>query len=481
MKKIFNYIFSFLILTLTLNSCEVDRTESVFVDTPSERIEKTIGELRTLLLSQEQGFSGIYFPNNSVVGGVNFYMNFTQDLRVKITSDFKEDTSITDSRYDIVTGTTAAELIFTSGSRHITDLVQDGAAGFDSFFGNNSFQYVGEENGVITFRDIRSDGIFVISPSGFGNFEAESVLSANTTYIERQNFTNVDCATESVFNQLVMQINSGSEIINYILSYNPDNIFFDAETTNAQGISASQNFGAAFTLINGESALKISPAIEVGDNSFESFILNQSTDSNQYVATVNGATATISSISLSEPSGEDIDPEVPTFGPNGYLYRPSLGGDPLTSNCFREEIIGQMETNMDNLFGAGRLTFFDFIFFFDFNSDACANQLLIRFDDNATGDLISIRYCFDRGVILNDRLYQNYIGTFGNPLDDLLEGAVMPLLDFFNSPIASGVPSGNGLLYTNEGTFFNAGFNVDGTFTNLDTPSYRVQALFFNP
>ncbi len=453
-------------LTMVLNSCEVDRTEEIFDDSPTVRIEKEISEIRTLLLSQTQGFSGVYFPNDDVVGGINFHMNFTENLRVKMTSDFKSTTSLTDTRYDIVTGTTSAELVFTSGSRHITDLIQDGAAGFSTFFGSNSFQYAGEENGVITFKDVRSDGVFVISPSGFTNFDTESVASADITYANRQAFTDVDCATASVYDNLVMEINNGGETINYILNFDPNNIFFDAETTNAEGVSSRQSLGAAFTLIEGEQAISISPALEVGDNSYKDFILDSSTPEVQYVATVNGATARIFQTSLSAPTGEDIL-ELPGLT---YFYDTADGTNTLLSPCFQEQVLDQINTNLDNRFGPGVLRFAFFAVFLDFDGN-CTN-LAVWLQD-AGGNNFRANYCH-LATIQDNTLFLDYQGPFAGPNDAFFEAEVQPLIDFFGGT--------QGLLYTNEGSFrgsINSYSNAAGAFTSLDNESLRAYGLFF--
>lgn len=468
MKKIINYSLALLILTFILNSCEVDKTEPVFSDPPAVRIANKISELRTLLLSQEQGFSGVYFPNNSVVGGISFHMNFSEDLRVKMTSDFKVNTSLTDTRYDIVTGTTAAELVFTSGTRHITDLVQDGAEGFDSFFGNNSFQYVGEENGVITFREVRNDGVFVLSPSGFTDFDTESVASTNATFASKQDFVAVDCATTSVFNSLAMKVVNNGVTTDYLLSYNPDNLFVNAETTDGQGVTTNKGFGVAFTLISGQLGLAISPALEVGGVSFENFTLNTSASGIEYVSTVNGVTATILYDSVLIPSGEDIF-ELPGAT---YFYDIADGSNPLTSTCFDQLVIGQINASLDARFGPGVFKFSFFAFFLNFTSDSCLNQLSI-WVENAAGATFRANYCFTRATIQNNRLYQDYTGAIGGN-GTFLEQNLMPLIEFFNSS--------QGLIYTNEGSFrasINNYSNLSGTFTSMDDEALRVYGLFF--
>ena len=466
MKKIYKYLFKVMILALLLNSCEVDRTEAIFDESSSERIDGKIEALRAILLSQNEGFSGVYFPNNDVVGGINFHMNFTENLRVKMTSDFKSTTELTDTRYNIFVGTTAAELVFTSGSRHITDLIQDGAQGFDTFFGSNSFQYVGDEDGELTFKDIRSGGVLKLSPSGFTDFDTESVAAANITYSNKIAFSEVDCEIESVFDNLVLEINTQGETINYILNYDPDLIFFDAETTNAEGLSSRQNLGAAFTLIDGQPAISISPELKIGDIIFKDFLLENTATGEEYISTVNGATAKILKTTLSAPTGEDIA-ELPG---SIYVYRISDGTNPLMSPCFREQVLDQVNTNLDNSFGAGTFKFSFYYLFFDFEG-GCTN--LAIWVENADGDTFRANYCIVANIESNT-LFFDYLGPFSGPNDEFLEAELQPIIDFFSGP--------KGLLYTNEGAFrssINNFINDSGAFTSLDKPSLRSYGFFF--
>ena len=214
---------------------------------------------------------------------------------------------------------------------------------------------------MITFKEVRSGGVLVMSPSGFTDFNIESVANTDITYANRQAFSDVNCATESVFKDLVMEINNSGESIRHILNYDSDKIFFDSETTNAEGVSTSQGLGVAFTLINEEPAITISPALEVGNNSFKDFIIDYNALGVQYVATVNGATARIfKTQSLNTPTGEDVNLDLPTLGPTRYLYRLSLGNNKLTSLCFKELVIDQINANLDTQFGEGIFVFTEF-------------------------------------------------------------------------------------------------------------------------
>lgn len=470
------YIIKALLLFLVLNACDVDRTERIFDEPPAIRIENTISELRTALLSQTQGFSGVYFPNNTEVGGINFHMNFNDNLRVKMTSDFKSTTSLTDTRYDIITGTSAAELVFTTGSRHITDLIQDGAASFNTFFGSNSFQFVGVENGVISFREIRSGGTLILQPSGFTNFDLESVASANMTFANKQAFVNVDCSTASVFDNLLLEVPNAAGTTSFILNYDPSNIFFDAETFNTDGSRSRQAFGAAFTLINGQEAIKISPVLEVGGNSFENFILDTSVSETQYVSTVNGVTARIFRAALSSPSGADLNNDIGLLE-SAFWYNIAFGNNPLTSPCFQEEVLDQITANLNVAFGPNAFSLTQFQFIFNFDSDACDNFLFVQVRRESDGQTFNSFYCYTKATIASNRLFQAYTEPIGDN-SIFLETIFTPLIDFYDNPEGDS----SGMLYTNEDSFSSdtRNFtNISGTFTKMDNQALRVYGLFF--
>tara|TARA_B110000238_G_scaffold184961_1_gene212814 strand:- start:1020 stop:2288 length:1269 start_codon:yes stop_codon:yes gene_type:complete len=163
-------------------SCGVDETENLFDESPSVRIENIKNELRTLLLSQPEGFSSIYYPNKAVKAGYNIHMKFNQDLSVEMTSDIDAETAVTISAYDVLFGHTA-ELVFQTNNGHQTKLVRDPNGGPGSKGGSNTFEYHSNNNGIITLLDVRSDGILELRPSGFVNFTTESVASSDFTLV----------------------------------------------------------------------------------------------------------------------------------------------------------------------------------------------------------------------------------------------------------------------------------------------------------
>lgn len=465
----------FLSLFFTLLfSCSDDENQSVFDQTPAERVAERITELQNLLLSQPNGFRAVYFPKDDERGGFTIFMQFNADGTVRQTSDFDADSELQNSSYEVRLGTTT-ELVFTTRN-HITKATDPTAVtevinGFPTglgFFGTSVFQYFSNDNGVITFRDVRNKdtALMVLYPTNFTDFDTESVASVEATYASRQAFNEVDCATASVYDSLVLEVPDGNGTKNYFLDFNLNTIFFEGETINTEEVPAPIDFGAVFTLVDGQQVISISPALEVEGNSFKDFILDSGSATPQYVASVNGATATISKKALSEPTGEDI------FALPGsiFFYDTADGTNPLLSPCFQELVIDQINTNLENRFGPGVLTFAFYAVFLDFTG-GCSN--LAIWVQDATGASFRANYCIVAGVE-NNIISFDYLGPFSGPNDAFLQAVLAPMIDFLSGP--------QGLLYTNEGTFngsINSYSNAAGAFTSLDNKSLRTYGLFF--
>lgn len=471
MKKIIKYTFYLLALLMILTSCEVDRTEPIFSDPPAVRIAGIINELQTALLAQPQGFTGMYFPNNSVVGGVNVHMNFNSDLRVKMTSDFKSTTSLTDTRYDIVTGTTAAELVFTSGSRHITDLVQDGSSGFKTFFGNNSFQYIGTENGVISFQEVRSGGTLKLVPSGFTNFDTESVANTTATFASKQAFTASDCLTTSVFKTLLIDVTNTTGTTNYVVTYNAANQFANAETIDSDGFAVGTEFGVAFTQSNGVSGLTVSPAFESGGVKFENFTKNTAASDIEYTATVDGVTARMYYDNLPSLENDDLNLLSVLNRRPQFSNEERFGFNPLTSCGFNA-----MTAVVDASLRSQGFRYTGCSLFMNYTSTSTTDldsRILLRVARLSDGAGFSGTYY----VKVENRDGLVFVTPSGAPVTGnaaFFANSSIPLLNFFYSS--------NGLFFEDTGSFESNLFrytNASGTLTSMDNPAQRVHGLFY--
>ena len=461
MKKI--YIkFSFICLVfLGLVSCNNDTTESLFTDSPADRIAQKNSELLNLLVKENNGYKGVYFPKNDEFGGFTFYMKFNADGTVNMTSDFDAETAIETSSYEVRFGTTT-ELVFTTRNhiQKVSNPELEGLIG-SGFKGTSVFQYFGNENGVITLKDVRNSetGRFELTPSGLANFNTESVIKVQASLAQRQNI--LPKPTSSVFQ--VLKIKNGTKESNFNFNYDAFRQYASPRVrVEGDVISIKEfNFGIAFT----ENGLIISPSLEFDGVSYTNFTYNAATSS--YVSTVNGTSATILFDSQPAFIGEDVN-QLLDLGPTGFLYRPALGKNPLTSSGF-DLMIAQVNANL----GAIGFSFVELQLILDFESDDCDTYLFIRVRRISDGAQFSTFYCYEKAVIQDRKLFLKYLGPSGGNAT-FLEARLKPITDFFRST--------KGLIYTDEGSFSTSTSNFinrAGTFTSLDNPSIRIYGLWF--
>ncbi|AUP78615.1 DUF4302 domain-containing protein [Flavivirga eckloniae] len=461
MKRIYINYWIICLMFVGVLSCSDDDSETLFSETPTERIEQRNSELLNLLLSQDQGYKGVYFTKNDQFGGFTFYMKFNTDGTVQMTSDFNSETDIISSSYEVRLGT-STELVFTTRN-HIQKVSETSFGDTDGFRGTSVFQYFSNDNGIITFRDVRNRdaGFLTLEPTGFTNFTTESVVKAQASLAQRENI--LPTPTTSVFQ--VLRIENGNGISNFNLNYDPANLFASPRITSDDGSVTEFNFGIAFT----EDGLVISPALEFEGETYVNFVYDAATSS--YVSSVNGTTATM--LFSNDPAFIDRDFEaLPDLGPRGFLYRPRLGSNPLTSIGF-DALIGEISANFAGG-GLGAWSVNDVQFVVDFQSDNCDTFLFIQLLREADGAAFNSFYCFEKGVLNDRKLFLTYTGpTPGN--SEFFEPLVMPLIDFFNSS--------EGLIYTDEGAFtsnLSSFSNKAGTFTSAENPALRVYGLWFS-
>tara|TARA_R110000868_G_scaffold218974_3_gene469782 strand:+ start:67 stop:1470 length:1404 start_codon:yes stop_codon:yes gene_type:complete len=466
MKLIIKHSF-FKLLFLTffvLSSCSNDDNQSVFDQTPSERVDERINELRQLLLSQPNGYRAVYFTKNDERGGFTTYMQFNADGTVRQTSDFDDDIALQNSSYEVRLGTTT-ELVFTTRN-HITKgtdptAVTEVINGFPTglgFFGTSVFQYFSNDNGVITFRDVRNSdtALMVLYPTNFTDFDTESIEAVNTLRAQIPRIAEPDLYQ-------VLEIENGEVTIRYDFTYNEARRF-----SNSSGLSETEIVNIAFGIAYTEEGITISPVLESGGESYSDFIYDEATE--RFISTVNGTTASI--YYSNEPAfvnPNDIVELEETLGSNGFLYRRSLGDNPLTS-ATHDEMLAGIEANIGLAFGSTwQVSQYQLVI--DFESDDCDTFLFVQIV-RADGAAFNLFYCFLKGEINNERLFLTYDGSVGG-VSGQVESLMMPLIDFLTAP--------NGLIFERKGTFesdTNSFPNNAGTFTNSDT-GIRVYGLFF--
>ncbi len=462
MKKIYiKYLFVGL-LTIFVFSCSNDNVDEVFSEAPANRLTQASTELMELLTAQEHGYKAVYFTKNDEFGGFTFFMNFNEDATVNMTSDFDEDTDMQSSSFDIRPGT-ATDLVFTTRNhiQKVSNPDYDGLRG-TGFKGTSVFQFFSNQDGKLTFRDIRNadTGFLVLEPTGFSDFETESLASVDKSLAQRNNIT--PTATDAVFQ--ILKIENASGEYNFNFNYDAFRQFASPRVEIYEGnIPTIQefNFGLAFT----EDGLIINPALEFEGETYETFTYNEETRS--YVSTVNGTTATI----FFNGTPAFLTSDVEALGEPGHSsfgYRITWGDSPLTSSGFHA-LMDDMNQRIQSSYGAS--AYFFQISYYAEPDDSGTVGMRIYF--NIGGSFYSGLYLFKQ-TIADNKLYLEYLGQ-GNANAGYFANASEPLIEFFSSE--------EGLYFFDHGSFSTEttnSSNLSSSFTSISQPNLRLYGLWFN-
>ena len=286
-KTTFKLLSIATLVVCSVLSCSKDDDHQVFSETPTERISNQQSELSTLLTNEPQGYKATYFSKKDEYGGVTFYFKFNADGTVKSTSDFDNNTAIETTSYRVSTGTSAAELVFEDRG-HIQKMSNPSLEGLvgKGFKGTSVFQYFGNENGTLTFRDTRNadTGFLTLTPSGFSNFETESIASVQKSLAQRRDF--LEFTLPHPF--LILSVKTQQTEKKYDFNYDPLRYFAKLRTKSDDGGDIKEEkVGLLFT----EDGVLISPALEIDGISFGEFTEDNSGDEPKYISTVGNNTA----------------------------------------------------------------------------------------------------------------------------------------------------------------------------------------------
>ncbi|PKV50464.1 uncharacterized protein DUF4302 [Aquimarina sp. MAR_2010_214] len=453
--KILNKI-CFGLLLLTFFSCSNDENEELFGTSPSARIDQKITELQNLLLASPDGYKAVYFTKNDEFGGFTFYMKFKSDGTVDMTSDVDTETAVTTGNYEVKLGT-SVELIFTTRNQihKVSDNDLTGLRG-TGYKGNSNFQYIKNEGGKITFREPRHGATLVFEPVTAAEWD-----NVNITLGRRSSL--LPSVTSSVFQGLTIEDASGNKVV-YSFDYDSLRLFVKSQN-QSDGSIKEVSYGIAYT----PEGLVVSPAIEIGGNSYENFIFDATSGS--YVSEVGGNKATIGFIDRPTVISNDID-KLTTVGFRTFSHRVSWGTSPRTSLGFNN-LITQINTNLipDN----ESYNRFE-ILLENTNTTGTGNPGIINLWINMRGNNAATsfwaNYRFE-AIIIDKILRLTYLGT-GNPNGNYYEAKVQPMLDFF--------ASSDGLYFENHGSFktdISNFSNSSASFTSLEDPALRIYGLFF--
>ncbi|RLK03027.1 DUF4302 domain-containing protein [Tenacibaculum discolor] len=243
-------------LSFFITSCNENKEEELFNQSPTERMKQREKELRDLLLSSEHGWKTVYFTDNNNLGGYTFLFNFLDESRVETIGNFNNNISPVESEYIIGLNTTTT-LIFTTKSE-LHELSDSGNSaplpnfGGSGYKGDFNFMYYGVENDEIIFKTSR-DFVEV----RFKKATAEDWTDFQK-YQDMKDFLNNSSGHLAYENDGVV----------HNFSYNGNGEVRFA--TSLEG-NSSLNFGVGFT----SNGIEISPAIGVNGTKYSEFILNK--------------------------------------------------------------------------------------------------------------------------------------------------------------------------------------------------------------
>ncbi len=247
------YIALFILFT-TLWSCNDNEVDNIFNDTPTERLNKRIEELKALLKSSDQGWKTTYFTDDSQLGGYTFLMKFT-DNQVEMASDFNDEITTETSEWDVLLGATVKLSFTTRNKIHLlsdSDNAPTSNLSGQGYKGSFEFLYYGTENDEIIFRTVK------------GFTEVRFKKASENDWTNFQNYQDMKNYLNSSSGHLAYQI--GNEIYNF--SYNGKNAIRFA--TSLEG-NSNLNFGVGFS----SDGIIVSPAIDVNGTKYSEFTLNE--------------------------------------------------------------------------------------------------------------------------------------------------------------------------------------------------------------
>lgn len=152
MKRMIIYIIG---IWVTIEACSVDN-DYIFDDISTTRLNQYIQECDETLLSSEQGWKMIYYPDTLHYGGYTFLMKFSNESgkRVKMMSDLADTASVSAYSYNAAIGP-----IICFDTYGLLHLLADPNP--DAFGGNAGLGYNGEYEFLIT--KVEQDKISLLS------------------------------------------------------------------------------------------------------------------------------------------------------------------------------------------------------------------------------------------------------------------------------------------------------------------------------
>ncbi|MBF4515701.1 DUF4302 domain-containing protein [Flavobacterium sp. ANB] len=321
-KNIYKFLFVAL-LALQLSGCDNNTdADPKFDQTPTERLNARMAELKAALLSSPEGWKAIYFTDNTILGGYTHFFKFAADGTVEMSSDFDEDTDTYKSEYQIQLGSTVS-LVFTTKNRiHLlseSDNYPIDELEAKGYLGDFQFLYYGQENGQIIFK---------------ANRNGQEIRFVKATKEDRDNLPkNFDTEANVIGSDSrplfrLLETNDGTTKHQFDFSFSPVTRYAAANSIET-GYSVSFNFGVGYT----PTGIEVNPAVEVGGQKLSTFVYNDADGS--FTATgTNGVSATIKYSAKPLLLTDDYKLLLPPSGNNVYAYiynltKPEPANSPL--------------------------------------------------------------------------------------------------------------------------------------------------------
>ena len=435
------FLTLFVAIVTCFITCSDDDIAPIFEDDKDTRVNTLLKAYKDTLIAAPFGWKTVYQPEPNL-GGFNIYMDFEENGEVTIISDYNNGVDDLPTTYRV-------------GIEQFPELVFESYSVFHSLFITGGFS-LGAEFQFI-FEEVTDDEIILRSKSDVGekskiiftkaNAQDREAIEASQGLDQRLLKTNLS-STSFVGLTVINEISDAQVFIS-----NFEFNIFTHVLTLAYEVDGNEIIQEIPVVITEDGFEFINP-INLGGETFQKFIYSSS--ENVFTATQNELTAIIQGVALPVYINKDVEDIGNRF--NQFLYRPSLGADPRTTEGFNQ-LINQINQNVAP-FG---IVFFDFILTTDFEG---VSNLLVRFE-TTEGDLVNIAYILTPEVRDRKIFYE-----YGGPTDQnsqALESSLIPLLNFWLST--------EGLIYSNQGTF-QSFINAAGTFINLDNTLLQVYAVW---
>lgn len=278
-------IYKYLILAfvgLYLGSCSNNTdAEQLFDKTPTERLNDQITELNEILPTSEFGWKAVYFTDDRQLGGYTHLFKFSADGKVQMASDFDEDTTVHESTYSVVLGSTVSLLFDTFNRIHLlsdSDNSPTTALTGKGYLGDFQFLYYGQENGTLLFKSNR-----LVRDIRFVKATAQDWTDLSKNLLTEQNV--IGEASRPLFR--LLETNDGTTTKKYDFAFDSATRYAISNSIDATAQEVI-GFGVGYT----PTGIVVSPAVEVKGQKLTNFIYNDADGSFTATGTA-GVMATI--------------------------------------------------------------------------------------------------------------------------------------------------------------------------------------------